>query len=155
MRCGGRRSGGFWLFRRQDSLYNDGREARAADPCGARQREADSMRDIQIQVSPELLSYMKEKGKRNIVIQVAQAEHSEIEIAEIFVQLLNDKRADELLKKRYSCKTLPGEEPVRVLFPPYHLIYEDEITFAMKKIGPFRKLTWKGIRTGSIGGNRV
>ena len=112
------------------------------------------MRDIQITVEPELLSYMKEKGKNNIVIQVAEAEHSEIEIAEIFVQLMNDKRADEMLTKRYSVKTLP-EEGVRVLFPPYHLIYEDEITFAMKKVGPFRKLTWKGIRTGSIGGDRV
>ena len=77
------------------------------------------MRDIQIVIEPELLKYMKEKGKNNIVVQVAQADHSEIEIAEVFVQLMNDRRADELLQKR------------------------------------FRKLTWKGIRTGSIGGSRV
>ena len=111
------------------------------------------MRDIQIVIEPELLKFMKEKGKNNIVVQVAQADHSEIEIAEVFVQLMNDRRADELLQKRYSAKTAEGG--VRVLFPPYHLIYEDTITFAMKRVGPFRKLTWKGIRTGSIGGSRV
>lgn len=112
------------------------------------------MRDIQIVVEPELVSYMKDTGKRNIVVQVAQAEHSEIEIAEIFVQLMNDRRADGLAAKRYSVRQLP-DSGLRVLFPPYHLIYEDTVTFAMKKIGPFKKVSWKGIRTGSIGGNRV
>ncbi len=111
------------------------------------------MRNIQIVVAPDLLLYMKETGKRNIVVQVAQAEHSEIEIAEIFVQLMNDRRAEELLGRRFQARQIP-DCGVRVLFPPYHLIYEDTVTFTWKHWGPFKKLAWSGIRTGSIGGSR-
>ncbi|MBR2527991.1 MAG: hypothetical protein IKE58_05950 [Blautia sp.] len=99
---------------------------------------------IQVRYEPELLAYMKEKGRKNISVEVASSHASDFEVTEIFLRFVRDSQADYLCRKqRYrSIQTEIG----RVLLPPYRLEYDDTITFGLKKYWIFRHVTFDGIR---------
>jgi len=90
---------------------------------------------------PELLEYMKQKG-RNIIVQVAET-HSDIEIQEIHVHLISDKMADFYVsEKKYKVLQTPQ---ARVLLPIYPLEYADKVVFGLKKFWIFKTISFQGI----------
>ena len=91
---------------------------------------------------PELLEYMNQKKQHNIIVQVAET-HSDIDIQEIHVHLLNDKLADfHISEKKYRAhETAHG----KILLPKYPLEYEDKVIFGLKKVWLFKSVTFKGI----------
>lgn len=93
---------------------------------------------------PELLEYMKEKGLSTVVVEVIDAQHSDIEIQDFHVRLVNEKIANlfKTEKKYRSVPTQHGE----VLLPRYRLEYDDTITFGLKKFLCFKSMTFTGIR---------
>ena len=58
---------------------------------------------------PALLEYMQKKGKNTIVVEEVTINNSDIEITELHIHLIDDKRAEEFIsKKRYrSTATSP------------------------------------------------
>jgi hypothetical protein len=99
---------------------------------------------LEIVYTPELLAYMKRKGKMNISVEVASSDHSDFEITELYLRLVTDDFAAYLIqKKRYrGVRTDQGQ----VLFPPYRLFCNDRVVFSLKKIWIFHALRQEGIR---------
>ena len=91
----------------------------------------------------ELKAYMKEKGKKNIIVEVVTISNSEIEISELHIHFVDDRQPDIFKKKhRYrGVETEMGE----VLLPHYKLNYEEEIVFGLKKFLCFRSISYSGI----------
>ena len=93
---------------------------------------------------PELIEYMKEKGHKNIVVELVQINNSEIEIAELHVHFV-DERQTEIFKTKkqyYSMSTEIGE----VLLPHFKLTFDEEIVFGLKKFWFFKSISYRGIR---------
>jgi hypothetical protein len=79
----------------------------------------------------ELQTYMREKNKRNIIVEVATSDSSDFEVTELHVHFVNEKQSEFFKNKKHfrSIATELGE----VLLPPYRLEYEPVITFHLKK----------------------
>lgn len=94
--------------------------------------------------TPELIQYMTKKKKRNIVVEVVNIDHSDIEMTELHVYAADDRRAAFMEKEK---KYRPRETEVGlVLLPPYHLEYDEEIRFGLKKVLCFQSIQYEGIR---------
>ncbi len=92
---------------------------------------------------PALLEYMQKKRKNIIVVEEVTINNSDIEITELHVHLIDEKRANAFKSKRYrSVKTNEGE----VLLPPFKLQYADVITFGLKSFLGIKYLSYKGIK---------
>ena len=93
---------------------------------------------------PELLEYMKAKGRYDIIVELVSIDHSDIEMTDLHVFLAN-KRQMKLFKeeKKYKCiRTSVGE----VLMPVYKFdMDEDEkIVFGLKSTWIFKTITYRG-----------
>lgn len=86
---------------------------------------------------------MQEKGKRIIVVEVAQAD-GDFEVTELHVHFTDEKQA-ELFKKRKNFHAFPTELG-EVLLPNYRLEYEDTVTFGLKKVLLWNTVTQTGIK---------
>lgn len=93
---------------------------------------------------PELLEYMKAKGKFDIIIELVSIDHSDIEMADLHVFLANERQLKLFReeKKYKSIKTPVGE----VLMPIYKFDVDEKIVFGLKSTWVFKSLTYKGIR---------
>jgi hypothetical protein len=94
---------------------------------------------------PELVSYMKEKGKNTIALEVITSDYSDFEISELHVHLVDEKQAQYFKnKKRYvPVQTEFGE----VLLPPFRLQCEDTVCFGLKKWWIFNSISYTGIHS--------
>ena len=93
--------------------------------------------------TPDLLEYMHRKGKRHISVEVATADHSDFDVAELYYRIIDDRTVEFLKKKRYrAVETAHG----LVMLPPYHLEYDENVTFRLKKVLLFHTVTTDGIR---------
>ncbi len=100
---------------------------------------------MEIVYEPALLEYMKEKGKRNIAIEVISADHSDFDVTELYVHFMTDSRVDyfKTSKRFRSIATGIGE----VLLPPYRLEYDETLTFGLVKgLFGIKKITYQGVR---------
>lgn len=92
---------------------------------------------------PELLAYMQEKNKKNIIVEVAKSDSSDFEVTELHVHFVNEKQT-EAFKKRSRFRAVQTEVG-EVLLPPYKLEYAPVITFGLKKLWFIRYVTQEGI----------
>jgi len=94
--------------------------------------------------TPELLEYMEQKKQKNIVVEVVSCDHSDIEITELYVHLLNDRMAKFFKEEKHfkSIETAVGQ----VLLPKYRLEYDEEIIFDLKQNWIFKSVDYQGIR---------
>lgn len=92
---------------------------------------------------PALQMYMKEKNKKNIIVEVVTSDSSDFEVTELHVHFVNEKQTAYFKeKKRFSSfVTEMGE----VLLPPYKLEYAPVITFGLKSFLFIRYVTQDGI----------
>lgn len=90
-----------------------------------------------------LQEYMLKKGKNTIVIEEITSNNSDFEITELHVHLVDKKRAAFFKnQKRYTPVTTDKGE---VLLPPYHLKYDDTVTFGLKSFLGIKYVTYSGI----------
>ena len=107
------------------------------------------MAERKITVSPELWEHLKKKAKKNIVVEGATSDTSDFDVSEIFIRTCNNQHRDYLINKRkYLQYEIQGVDPHEavVLFPNYRLDLSDEISFGLKKIFFFNKITFEGIK---------
>ena len=57
--------------------------------------------------TPELIEYMRAKGKSSVVVEVVSSDHSDFEVTELYVHVISEKKAAEFLKKRFVSKPAP------------------------------------------------
>lgn len=94
--------------------------------------------------TPELIDYLTEKKKKNIVVEVVSIDHSDIDMTELHVYAINDKRVKNLLEEgKYREKET---EVGSVLLPKYHLEYDETVKFDLKKTLWFHSIHYEGIR---------
>lgn len=99
---------------------------------------------MQIEYSEALVEYMKKKNQYDIVVELAECNNSEIEVAELHVYLTNSKRADFFVQKKgYGTVTT---QYGRVLFPRMKLELGETVQFDIKKILFFYILKYNGIK---------
>lgn len=55
---------------------------------------------MEIVYAPELLAYMKKRGKMNISVEVASSDHSDFEVTELYLRLVTDDFASYLTEKK-------------------------------------------------------
>ena len=93
---------------------------------------------------PALQEYMKKQGKDTIVVELVEINNSDLEVSELHIQLVDQKRAQFFReKKRYrSVDTEHGT----VLLPRYPLQVAETVTFGLKSFLCFRYVTCKGIK---------
>ena len=96
-------------------------------------------------VTPELAEHMKKKKKTGIAIKIATSDHSDFDVTELFLQLVNDDFAD-YLKEKYNYRERTAESGERVLLPNYRLEYDRRVVFGLKKVFLFHKVTMDGVR---------
>lgn len=93
--------------------------------------------------SPELQAYMQKKEKKTIVVEEITSNHSDFEITELHVHLIDDKKAEYFkTQKSYSSVTT---EAGAVLLPPYRLKYDDTVTFGLKSFLGIKYISYQGI----------
>ena len=107
------------------------------------------MAERKVTVSPELWEHLRNKTKRNIVVEVATSDTSDFDVSEIFIRTCDHKHKEYLKeKKKYREFVIDGVDSseASVLLPNYRLELSDEINFDLKKIWVFNKITYEGIR---------
>ncbi|MGN0161633.1 MAG: hypothetical protein ACI4AQ_09630 [Lachnospiraceae bacterium] len=98
---------------------------------------------MKFEYSDRLKEYIANNKKKNIVIEVVVCNNSEIEIAELHVYLIDDKRARYFKEKQgYGFVTTQVGE---VLIPKFKLTYDEVVSFDLKKVLFFHMLTYKGV----------
>ncbi len=96
-------------------------------------------------ITPELAEHMKRKKKTGIAVKVASSDHSDFDVTELYLQLVNDDFAD-YLKEKHDYRERKAESGERVLLPNYRLDYDGKVVFGLKKMFLFHKLTMEGVR---------
>ena len=99
---------------------------------------------MQFIISPELEEYMKKKRKTAISVEIASADHSDFEIAEMYLRLVDDETVRFLVEKKRG--RVREASYGKVVLPAYRLHYDEVITFHLKRIWLFHKLIVDGIR---------
>ncbi|MBQ1492091.1 MAG: hypothetical protein IIZ39_09025 [Blautia sp.] len=101
------------------------------------------MRELIIHYTPELLTVMRAKNKKNIALEVASSNASDFEVTELYLRFVSDRMVKELIKKRY--RALETSEGL-FLLPPYRLEYDSELTLGYEKGLLFHHITCQGVR---------
>ena len=99
---------------------------------------------MDIRYTPQLLEYMRKRGKRTILVEMVEINNSDFEISELSVRFV-DRRLRELFvnKKGYRVFDAPEGE---LLLPRFPLELEPVVTFGLKKVLFFHVLTYTGIK---------
>ena len=92
--------------------------------------------------TPELVEYMRAKGKQYIAVEVVSSDHSDFEITELYPHIVPERKAAALLKKRFVARDAPVGQ---VLLPPYRLHYAETVTFALRSVLGFKSVRQEGI----------
>ena len=107
------------------------------------------VRTMKITISEELRRHLEHRNKRNIVVEVASADHSDIEVTEIFLRTCDYSHRDYLKEKKgyreYPIEGIP-QNHMAVLIKPYRLEFEPEVTFDLTKKWLFNKIIYTGIK---------
>jgi len=93
--------------------------------------------------TPELLEYMNSKKQDTIVVEVIEANHTDIEFTDIRVHLVNHRMAN-IFKTERKYRSVPTEHG-EILLPRYKLEYEETITLGLKKVLFFNSISCQGI----------
>ena len=93
--------------------------------------------------SQKLQTYMRQKNKHNIIVEVISSNSSDFEVTELHVHFVNEKQTEFFLKNKHF-RTLETDMGL-VLLPPYRLEYEDTISFDLKSFLGFKYITQEGI----------
>ncbi len=97
-----------------------------------------------IEYDEALREYMAKKGTSTIAVEVVSAQHSDIEVTELYVHLISDKQA-AYFKEKKRFRPVAGELG-EVLLPPYMLEYDETLSFSLKKFWIFHSIKYTGIR---------
>ena len=98
---------------------------------------------MEIRITDGLAEYMRRKGCRTLSLEVAKTEHSDLEVTELYVRTLTEKHAAYLKEKMGYRRFEAGD--FEVLLPPYRLTCGEEVTFSVKKLWIFTRITVEGI----------
>lgn len=99
---------------------------------------------MNFEYTPELIEYIQEKKLKSLVVEVIEANHTDIEFTDIRVHFVN-KRMAEIFKTERKYRSVTTEYG-EVLLPRYKLEYDDTVTFGLKKVFLFKSVTCNGIR---------
>ena len=92
--------------------------------------------------TPELIEYMRAKGKEYVVVEVVSSDHSDFEVTELYPHIVSKKKAAEFLRKRFVAKPAPVGQ---VLLPPYRLSYAETVTFSLRSFLGVKSVRQEGI----------
>lgn len=97
-----------------------------------------------IRYTPELLEYMDKKNNHTILVELVEINNTDVEVVDLHVYLPHPRQKEKFLQeKKYRTVTT---EVGDVLFPPYPLQIEEDVTFGLKKMWIFTSLSYEGIK---------
>lgn len=99
---------------------------------------------MRIVLEESLTAYMKEKGKKHIIVEVITSDSSDFEVTELHTYFINEKQKEYFKTKKhfYSKETEMGE----LLLPPYRLEFDETVTFRLKSFLFIKYVAQEGIR---------
>lgn len=91
-----------------------------------------------------LIEYMKNKGKENVLVEVASSNTSDFDVSELYLRFVPDKFADSLIATKHYRSV---EAPVgRLLLPPYHMHIEETIELSLHSFLMIKWIKQKGLK---------
>ena len=104
-----------------------------------------SIRNMNIIITEKLREHLKNKKKKIISVEVASADHSDIEINEIFIRCVSEDFSEYLrTKKNYREKFT--EDGISVLFAPVPMDFDETVEFDLIKHLFINRIIYKGIK---------
>jgi len=99
---------------------------------------------MEFKYEPELLDYMQKHNKRTIVVEFVEINNSDFEISELHVHFVDARMREHFLtKKHYRLYTTDHGE---VLLPRFPLTLEQTVSFGLKSLLFFKRITYTGIK---------
>ena len=99
---------------------------------------------MRIEYDEALRAHMEKKGMTTIAVEVVSAQHSDIEVTELYIHLISDKQA-AYFKEKKKFRAVQGELG-EVLLPPYVLDYGETVRFSLQSFWISHSVRQTGIK---------
>ena len=98
---------------------------------------------MNIVYTPELTEYIRKHNKKYLAVEMIELNNTDLEITDLHIYFVNRAMREQFVKKGYSMiETELGE----VLLPRFPLQISETVTFGLKSVFLFKRITCDGIK---------
>ena len=98
---------------------------------------------MNIVYTPELTEYIRKHNKQYLAVEMIELNNTDLEITDLHIYFVNKAMREQFVKKGYS---VVKTELCEVLLPRFPLRMEETVTFGLKNVFLFKRVTCDGIK---------